>query len=453
MSEQEQSGPKWGDDIETIPLDRRNELTKLEEQQIEWAKKPESERGDSPFQGQTLTGAEVYFLAQGKRVKVDEFSREDFTPKERVFILHNNLFETEGDATFLTLPLHLEGVDLRSANLTGAHLTLVYLENAVLSKAHLENSKLQGAHLDRCLLTGVYLERANLAGATLREANLEGARLNGTILSDAHLESANLNSATLEGVDLTRARMDNCNLSQAFVSKVRLNGANLNGVFLDQATLSDINLGVVDWGLVHMLGDECRARERETSGLADEERLLRAIFGTRVFPEGLMEPLPTPKTRKKRASEFSAAGRAYRALAAALQPQGLTREADRFMFRSQICQRRALRYQQNIGELMVSTVLWLTAGYGYRLQYIFYTYVGVLTLFTIAYFVTGQIVGTPLAWPDAILVSFTAVHGRVFLGQFGLHSALSWIAGIEAVVGIVIEGIFVAMLIQRFFAR
>jgi hypothetical protein len=49
-------------------------------------------------------------------------------------------------------------------------------------------------------------------------------------------------------------------------------------------------------------------------------------------------------------------------------------------------------------------------------------------------------------------VSLTAIHGRVFFEQFGF-SLKSWIAAVESVVGIVIEGVFVAMLIQRFFSR
>lgn len=41
----------------------------------------------------------------------------------------------------------------------------------------------------------------------------------------------------------------------------------------------------------------------------------------------------------------------------------------------------------------------------------------------------------------------------MFFEQFGLASVLSWVAAVESVVGIVIEGVFVAMLIQRFFSR
>jgi hypothetical protein len=75
--------------------------------------------------------------------------------------------------------------------------------------------------------------------------------------------------------------------------------------------------------------------------------------------------------------------------------------------------------------------------------------------FAAAYYVTGLVSPQEhsLAWNEALLVSFTAIHGRVFLGQFGLDSALSWIAAVEAVAGILIEGIIVGVVIQRLFAR
>ena len=44
---------------------------------------------------------------------------------------------------------------------------------------------------------------------------------------------------------------------------------------------------------------------------------------------------------------------------------------------------------------------------------------------------------------DALQISLNAIHGRVFFVQFGLDTAQSWIATIESVVGIVIEGVFV----------
>jgi hypothetical protein len=60
---------------------------------------------------------------------------------------------------------------------------------------------------------------------------------------------------------------------------------------------------------------------------------------------------------------------------------------------------------------------------------------------------------THLEWYEALLVSLTAIHGRVFITTFGLDSIQAWIAAVESGVGIVIEGVFAAMFIQRFFGR
>jgi hypothetical protein len=54
---------------------------------------------------------------------------------------------------------------------------------------------------------------------------------------------------------------------------------------------------------------------------------------------------------------------------------------------------------------------------------------------------------------DALQISLNAIHGRVFFVQFGLDTLQSWLATAESVIGIVIEGVFVAMVIQRFFGK
>ena len=61
--------------------------------------------------------------------------------------------------------------------------------------------------------------------------------------------------------------------------------------------------------------------------------------------------------------------------------------------------------------------------------------------------------GVRLTPTEALLVSLTAIHGRVFFTQFGLDNMQAWVAAGESVAGIVIEGTFVAMLVQRFFGR
>jgi hypothetical protein len=71
--------------------------------------------------------------------------------------------------------------------------------------------------------------------------------------------------------------------------------------------------------------------------------------------------------------------------------------------------------------------------------------------FAALYFALGAISGPPTSPGDALLASVTAFHGRVFAGQFGLGMPQSWVTAAEAVVGLVIESVFVAMLTQRFF--
>jgi hypothetical protein len=58
-----------------------------------------------------------------------------------------------------------------------------------------------------------------------------------------------------------------------------------------------------------------------------------------------------------------------------------------------------------------------------------------------------------LAWTQALIVSVTAFHGRVFSSSFLPGSPQSTVAAFEAVTGLIFEGVFIAMLTQRFFGR
>jgi hypothetical protein len=159
-------------------------------------------------------------------------------------------------------------------------------------------------------------------------------------------------------------------------------------------------------------------------------------------------------TSEQRLSLCEQAVRANRQLATVLHNQGLNEYADYFAYHAQVLQRRVLRRQWQLGKWMFLLVLGALSGYGYRLGRILSAYGLALVLFAGAYFVAGQwFGGTHLAWYQSLLVSLTAIHGRVFSERFGLDSLQSWVAAVESVVGIVIEGVFVAMLIQRFFAR
>jgi hypothetical protein len=302
----------------------------------------------------------------------------------------------------------LEGTTLNGAQLTGADLSITHLEGATINDAQLASANLNSAHL-----AGATLNSAHLAGATLTYAHLEGATLNG-----AHLEGADLRLASFS--------------AETVCNNITLTDAAHGSVLLADLRWGGVNLSVVDWEPLRRLGDEALARQQR---VPDSGRKLR---------------------RSERRDGYKAAVRANRQLAVMLQTQGLSEDAARFAYRAQVLQRRVYRLQgiRKLGAYLFSLLLAVLAGYGYRLWRILLAYVLALTLFATAYFVAGTwLGGNHLEWYEALLVSLTAIHGRVFITSFGLDSIQSWVAAAESVVGIVIEGVFVAMLIQRFFGR
>jgi uncharacterized protein YjbI with pentapeptide repeats len=117
--------------------------------------------------------------------------------------------------------MSLGSLDLRKADLRGAHL-----ERADLQGAHLEKADLQGAHLQGVNLIGAHLQGVNLIGAHLQGVNLIGAHLQGVSLTVAYLEGADLMDAHLQGADLRLAHLRGASLTYA-----HLQGADLGDVY------------------------------------------------------------------------------------------------------------------------------------------------------------------------------------------------------------------------------
>jgi purine-cytosine permease-like protein len=122
----------------------------------------------------------------------------------------------------------------------------------------------------------------------------------------------------------------------------------------------------------------------------------------------------------------------------ALQGKGLGDVAARYAYRAQIMQRKRRFYERNWGAYLGSGFLAILAGYGYRLWRILVAYAVVVAVFAVLYSIPGL-----------------ARHGLSadLVSTHSLDTAQSWIATAESVVGIVNEGLFVAVLIQRLFSR
>jgi uncharacterized protein YjbI with pentapeptide repeats len=145
--------------------------------------------------------------------------------------------------------IDLSYANFTGADLSGAHLQRVHLEDADLRGAHLTGADLRGAHLQRAHLEEADLSGAHLTGADLEEAHLRGAdfkwaHLKGTDLRRTKIKETEFNKADLREVDLSEAHLSSQNLSQLNISKailksVNLCQANLIGTNLDGATLTD----------------------------------------------------------------------------------------------------------------------------------------------------------------------------------------------------------------------
>ena len=108
--------------------------------------------------------------------------------------------------------------------------------------------------------------------------------------------------------------------------------------------------------------------------------------------------------------------RANRQLATVLRTQGLNEEADRFAYRAQVLQKRVSWFQmlqpkvlikqriQAFGALLFSWFLFLLAGYGYKPGRSFLAYLLVIVGFATTYY----LLGSHLAWNEAIVISMTA---------------------------------------------
>lgn len=341
--------------------------------------------------------------------------------------------------------IDLRGADLRHANLQNLPLARLVgdvtwrqwfdlsAEQHLMAAVHLESADLKGAHLEEANLEYAYLQGADLRRAHLEKANLGTAQMQGAYLEEAHLERADLWLARLDEAFIWGTNLAEVNFRETHLHGVHLNDqvilVNQQGVgprLLD-AYLDGTNLAVLRWSQVHMLGEEYAARQHER----DDQNLTSRL---RLYEEAV---------------------RANRQLALALQSQGLNEDAARFSYRAQVLQRKVLWLNgpTKFGAYLFSLILALLTGYGYRMWRIVLAYALVNSVFATLYFLLGLTTPPHLTWIDALLVSVTAFHGRVFSAGFLIGSAQATVSAIEAITGLLFEAIFVAMLTQRFFSK
>ena len=116
----------------------------------------------------------------------------------------------------------LKHADLSNAKLNGASLVRADLEQANLADVDGTRAVIEGWGGKRYIYT-------TFREANLREANLQGADMDRVILDDANLSGANLRDADLDRAHLAGANLDRANLLGASLKKVELDSASLCG--------------------------------------------------------------------------------------------------------------------------------------------------------------------------------------------------------------------------------
>jgi len=358
------------------------------------------------------------------------------------WILQERGWSGEPDAYTVKYVLTPKGEEARPADLRGVNLSHVCLRDVYLRRADLS-----GANLVFADLTGAHLADVTLNDADMGRVILHRGELNYATLTGAHLRQANLSSANLQYTNLAGARFHNADLR----------GTVLHGAYMDARTiLSDARLDEHTWlGDISWNGAALTRIDWDRAPRIGDEG--KPLAGTsRAVPGGMtgdqeVAPLSKGQARIKR---YRDAARAYQQLALALQAQGMGEPAARYAYRAQTLQRKALFRQGKLGRWSFSLALALLAGYGYRMGRILLAYLLVVGLAALAYWILGVSgYGPSLAPHEALLVSVTAFHGRVFAEAFQVTSPAAWVAAAEAVLGLLIEGVFIAMLTQRFFSK
>jgi len=199
---------------------------------------------EGPYKNKSITNEQLesilarhaLFEKRAKKLKNEEIEKPDFNDKDRANLCGADLSG-----------LHLQNVklshaDLREVNLSNTELNYANLHRAWLDDANLSNTNLIGADLSNAFLYG-----ANLSQSKLHNANLSEAQMKEAYLDDSELHNANLQKADLEGVSLNYAQLNNADLSYA-----KLDYANLSRALLFYTNLTSANLQWADLSYAHL---------------------------------------------------------------------------------------------------------------------------------------------------------------------------------------------------------
>ena len=415
---------------------------------------------------------------------------------------------------------YLERAELIEGHLELALLSASHLEGADFRRAYLEGVTFDGASLrplgeDRfsrvTMLDGAHFAFNSFRDADLTKCSIRWTSLSGVDFFDAQLggvdfERSNFGGRILSDSDLHRLRQWEKKFLRlvhpadlhfaAFDSRTRIGAAIIGDLQHGYPTMrgihwGGINLTSVDWMGIKELGDEREAwdqcRASRTYGRAKQVPMLQHprrffsvyarmvrrlhlrrgvhwILWVRRRKSIISRSLPEVARITER-DAFRRAVVAHRQLAEELRSQGMNDEANEFSYRAQRLQRQVLWREGNQGAWILSRILEVLTGYGYRPFKALRCYFVVIVVFTSLFYwieITRQQNLSGVIFPtikgneliDALALSMNAFHGRgVSASNLESGDPRELVGAVEAFVGMIIEVILITTLGQRFFGK
>jgi hypothetical protein len=278
-----------------------------------------------------------------------------------------------------------DSIDLRGINLSGFDFRIPVLEDE------------SGFEEEMAILSLIHFEGAILKHASFQDGKIHDCFFENADLSHANFKNASINKCLLQEAELTGALLANANFINCNFTNSRLRDTNLSTVLVDQAT----------------------------------------IFNKKIIDE--------------KEGNFHAAGVEYKQIKEMYKNSSLHSQADYYHYRGMVCRRRAMKWYNPVrwvsfvfgdltckyGTSIARIALWMIAII-FGSAFVFYT------LQNIKYYDTP----VTLSFLDSLyfsLITYTTV------GYGDLHAIgdLRILAGIEAIIGIIITSLFTVIVARK----
>jgi uncharacterized protein YjbI with pentapeptide repeats len=290
------------------------------------------------------------------------------------------------------------------------------------------------------ILRKIVLQNSDLIRVDLKNSDLTQANFKNTNFSYSDISGANLIGCDFEGCDLTGVNFENSDLTRGNLRKARLWHADLTSANIAEADIREADLWKCQMYLI-------RLWHTELNGV---KSLTKQNFSKKICSFLTCEKLDE--------SGILSAEESYRALKQYFINNGQYREASWASFKEKTMEKLWLKKNKNIAYIPMA-LMELLSGYGEKPNRVIFSSIGIISFYSIIYFVLSAITASYSANGDFSLwdyvyysiVTFTTLGYGDLVPKANIGYRL--LAGSEAFIGAFMIGLFVFTLSRKYSAR